>query len=637
MFARPKGLHRNQIRRALDLLEDRAVPATVVNLATTGATGTANGALLYQGDNAPAGSAAPQTFVRLQGGSIEQGYNTDGRPVQFDEDTNSLYNHSLALNQVPVVTVNGVAYREFLLGITEQAPLLDLGALLGSPASLLSLDQLRIYVGSSGNLTGYNGSTRTLAGLSPVFDLDAAGDVTVKLNDRLVSSAGAPDARILIPDAAFAGQPGGGFVYLYSHFGGTWAANPGYEEWAVRPVPPPPPPPPPPPVPSTVVEQVTNGSDTSWFADSPAMSADGTHIAFLSNLDLAGQNADGNTEVFLYSTTTGVFTQVTNTTGFNFTGAPAISGDGGWVAFTTTANLAGANADGNAEVFRYNTATGSLTQVTDTTGGSFFANQTPSLSGDGSRMAFTSTRDLVPTVGNADGNAELFLWNSGTGTFTQATNTTGGNSTAVLGPAIDANGNRVAFLSTRDLVPGQNADGSSDYFLYDVGNGSFTQLTAIPAPGGIFTLPKVDADGSRVVFSTTLDLTGGNTDGSEEVFLWDSATGLTQVTNTVDFDSVASAISADGTRIAMSSTADLTGTGKNADGNQEVFLYNTATGKMTQLTDTAGTDPTAVWSDAPAMSADGTQFALLSTADLTGTGKNADGSTELFLETVNNG
>jgi len=629
MFARPKASRRNQIRRALDLLEDRAVPATLIDLATSGAAGTANGALLYQGDNPPAGSEAAQTFFRLDGGSTEQGYNTDARPVQFDEDTNALTNHSLTLDQVPVVAVNGVAYREFLLGITEKAPLLDLGALLGSPAGLLSLDQLRIYVGSSGNLTGYNGSTRTLAGLSPVFDVDGAGDVTVKLNDRLVSAGGARDARILIPDAAFAGRPGNGFVYLYSRFGGTWAANDGYEEWAVRPVPPPPPPPAGP-----VVEQITHGADTSLFANSPAMSADGTRIAFLSNLDLAGQNADGNQEVFLYTATTGAFTQVTNTTGFSFTSAPAISGDGGWVAFTTNADLTGANADGNAELFRYNTATGAMTQVTNTTGGDFFANQTPTISEDGSRIAFTSTRDLVPAVGNADGNAELFLWTSGTGTFTQATKTTGGDFTAVLCPAISADGNRVAFLSDRDLVPGRNADGGADYFLYDVGTIFFTQLTDIPGPGGMFSPPKVDADGSRVVFSTSRDLTGGNADGNREVFLYDASTGLSQVTDTVDTDSFASAISADGTRISLASTADLTGA--NADGNQEVFLYNTATRIMTQVTDTTGADPTAVWSDAPAMSADGTRLAVLSTADLTGTGSNADASTELFLVTLNN-
>src|SRR5262245_52575455 len=98
MLAGAKASRRNQIRRALDLLEDRCVPATLVDLSTTGAQGTANGALLYQGDNPPAGSEAPQTFVRLDGGSTEQGYNTDGRPVQFDEDANSVNNHSLKLD-----------------------------------------------------------------------------------------------------------------------------------------------------------------------------------------------------------------------------------------------------------------------------------------------------------------------------------------------------------------------------------------------------------------------------------------------------------------------------------------------------------------------------------------------------------
>ena len=65
------------------------------------------------------------------------------------------------------MTVNGVAYREFVLGVTKQAPLLDLGVLLDSPAGWMSLDRLRISAGSSGNLTGYNGTTRTLAGFEP--------------------------------------------------------------------------------------------------------------------------------------------------------------------------------------------------------------------------------------------------------------------------------------------------------------------------------------------------------------------------------------------------------------------------------------------------------------------------------------
>jgi hypothetical protein len=239
MFRRASSQTSNRVRLALDALDARIVPATLVDLAHVGAEGTANGALLYQGDNPPAGAESPNTFVRMDGGSTQRGYNTDARPVQFDEDGNSNHTHSLTLADVPVVTVNGVAYREFLLGITERAPFLDLSSLLGGPAAgLLSLDQLRIYVGSTGNLTGYSASAGTLAGLFPVFDLDGSGDVTVKLDDRLVSAGGARDARILIPNSAFDGQPDTAFVYLFSRFGGTWGANAGFEEWAVRPVPP---------------------------------------------------------------------------------------------------------------------------------------------------------------------------------------------------------------------------------------------------------------------------------------------------------------------------------------------------------------------------------------------------------------
>lgn len=72
----------------------------------------------------------------------------------------------------------------------------------------------------------------------PLFDLDGAGDVTVKMNYRLNAGSGDGDAYVLIPDAAFAGQAANSYVYLYSKFGGTWTGNAGFEEWAVRTTPP---------------------------------------------------------------------------------------------------------------------------------------------------------------------------------------------------------------------------------------------------------------------------------------------------------------------------------------------------------------------------------------------------------------
>ena len=97
---------------------------------------------------------------------------------------------------------------------------------------------MRVYVGSDPNLRGYNRFTTTLAGLPPVFDLDGAGNVTVKMDYRLNSGSGSGDIVVLVPESAFAGYAATDYVYLYSRFGGTFGASGGFEEWAVRTAPP---------------------------------------------------------------------------------------------------------------------------------------------------------------------------------------------------------------------------------------------------------------------------------------------------------------------------------------------------------------------------------------------------------------
>jgi hypothetical protein len=224
-------------RLALEDLAARIVPATLLDLTTPGAVAVApSGAVVEQVDAQPTGTGYIRSFVRIQGaangGGSQQGFNTDGRPLSFDENKSPQFTRSITLGQVPVVTVNGTAYREFLLDINQKA---------SSP--YLSLDQVRVYLGTTGSVT-------SLAQLgNPVFDLDAGGDVTVKLDARLNSGSGSGDMRLLIPDAAFAGAGPGSFLYLYSKFGGLAGAtaNGGFEEWAVRAVPPTSPPESPPP------------------------------------------------------------------------------------------------------------------------------------------------------------------------------------------------------------------------------------------------------------------------------------------------------------------------------------------------------------------------------------------------------
>jgi hypothetical protein len=126
------------------------------------------------------------------------------------------------------VNITGSNYRVFLLDINQKA---------SSP--LLSLDQLQIFVGASGNLTGY--SSRALAGLPAIFDLNPDGSNTnwVELNGRLNQGLGKSDLALLVPDsllATAASNLGAASpdVYIFSRFGDHFATNGGFEQWGVQ-------------------------------------------------------------------------------------------------------------------------------------------------------------------------------------------------------------------------------------------------------------------------------------------------------------------------------------------------------------------------------------------------------------------
>ncbi len=128
--------------------------------------------------------------------------------------------------------------------------------------------------------------------------------------------------------------------------------------------------------------QPTAGSSTlpPFFADDnrePTISDDGRIIAFISTRNLTGTNADGNPELFFYNVLSGTTTQATNTVdavagvGLIFQSNPSLSSDGSIVTFFSSANLAGSNNDsnntGNAEVYLANFAGGALSNVRQVT------------------------------------------------------------------------------------------------------------------------------------------------------------------------------------------------------------------------------------------------------------------------------
>ena len=355
------------------------------------------------------------------------------------------------------------------------------------------------------------------------------------------------------------------------------------------------------------IEQITN--TTEGDNTYPSINANGTRIAFQSDRDITGGNGDHNTEIFLFDAATG-FTQVTDTTG-GVNIFPAINANGTQVVFQSNRNLTGGNGDLNFEIFLYDSITPLITQITNTSGG---ANVNPTINADGTRIAFESDGDF--TGGNGDHNTEIFLFDTGTG-FGQITDTTWG---ASVNSSINADGTRIAFMSIADITGG-NPDHNSEIFLFDTGTG-VTQVTDTTVGSNLNS--SINASGTRIAFTSNRDLTGGNGDHNFEIFLFDTAMGLTQVTDTIAGGNVYPSINADGTRIAFYSSSDHTG--ENGDGNLEIFLFDAATG-VTQVTHSTGGD-----SQNPSISADGTRIAFFSTSDLTG--ENPDGNLEIFVVTL---
>jgi uncharacterized repeat protein (TIGR01451 family) len=317
--------------------------------------------------------------------------------------------------------------------------------------------------------------------------------------------------------------------------------------------------------------QITN--TTSGDSSGPALASDTARVAFVSDADLVGNNTDGNSELFLYDLQTDSFTQVTNTTGGSGARDLSISDDGRRIAFISDRDLVGGlNPDGNEEVFSYDRIARSITQITVSTGG--IAPGIPSVSGDGNWIAFTSTQDLVEGS-NTDGNSEVFLYDQIGGVLTQVTNTSGGTGSELT--SLDENGSRIAFDSDRDLVSGQNSDNNFEVFFAQRSSGNFTQVTNTTGATGSVA-PSLSNDGTRVAFYSDRDIIPEmNTGGDEQVFVYDqNKNEFTQVTEVAGGTaSQGLVMSANGARIAFESPRDILPI-ENDDTNMEIFLGGSA-------------------------------------------------------------
>jgi Tol biopolymer transport system component len=262
----------------------------------------------------------------------------------------------------------------------------------------------------------------------------------------------------------------------------------------------------------------------------PSLSANGSRIAFRSVADLVPpDNMDGNQEIFLANVGAPGFVQVTKTASPVMNREPSISDDGTRIAFRSGTSL------GTSEIFLFDSSVPSLTQVTSTSLGQ---SHLPAISGDGTRIAFRSSGDLLPP-GNSDNTAEIFLFDVASSNLFQITETTLDSHF----PSLNGDGNLVAFVSMAEFLVGGNPEGNFELFLFDRVTGNFTQVTA--ATAGDSTDPSISANGSRIAFISSADLVPmGNPDANDELFLADclSDTDGDGLPDSIDPDIVGDAV-----------------------------------------------------------------------------------------------
>jgi len=368
------------------------------------------------------------------------------------------------------------------------------------------------------------------------------------------------------------------------------------------------------------ISQITSstGGCGDCYFHNPSLSANGS-IAFYYDGDLTGGNAGHNPEIFRFNAARNTITQITRGLCATACGFFLSSRANGSIAFSAT-------YDGNFEVFRFDAATNTITQITHSSG--LCSNGLPVMSSTNGSIAFASSCDL--TGGNPDGNVEIFYFDAGTATIKQITNSTSCRSF----PSSSIADGSIAFASECDLTGG-NPDGNFEVFRFDIATNTITQITDSTVFCLLDDRASLSASGTSIGFESSCDLTGGNPDGNSQIFRYDAVTNtISQITHSTFepgtsrcYGSFSPSVNANGS-IAFESSCDLTG--GNPDGNDEIFLFDSATKRLTQITNSARSSGSCFANSSPSLNALG-RIAFESDCNLTG--GNPDGNREIFLAT----
>ena len=300
------------------------------------------------------------------------------------------------------------------------------------------------------------------------------------------------------------------------------------------------------------VSVASDGTQANGWSEDPAISADGSTIAYHSWADdLVADDTNGHADVFVYDVATKETTRVsvasdgTQSSVGDGSGGPAVSGDGGTVVYDSSAiNLVPDDTNNAWDVFAYDMATSTTTRVSVASDGTQAdsdpwtnpggpSSTDPAISDDGGTIVYYSeATNLVPD--DTNGGADVFAYDVATATTTRVSVASDGTQAGGLSffPAISGDGGTIVYYSDAPNLVGGDTNGTNDVFSYDVATATTTRVSVASdgtqATGGGSYQPAISGDGGTIVYySGATNLVADDTNGEVDAFVYDVATAAT--------------------------------------------------------------------------------------------------------------
>jgi len=354
---------------------------------------------------------------------------------------------------------------------------------------------------------------------------------------------------------------------------------------------------------TTRISEDSTGTGANDGNDNPAISADGTYVAFRSFADnLVPGDANGRGDIIVHNISTGTkeIASVTSAGRQTFdesSALPTLSSDGRFVAFETdSAELINNDSNGITDVFvrdRGKEITLRASEAAPGTQGNGDTADDPAVSSDGRFVAFRSgATNLVD--GDTNQVDDVFVFDRDSGNIERVSvnsDDVQGDATSAQ-PSISDNGRFVAFVSlATNLATTNDTNQTADIYVRDRDMGT-TERVSVNTDGvggdNFSQLPSISGNGQFVAFeSFATNLVNDDMNGEFDVFVRDldgETTERVSVGEMGEGDSASfyASISDDGRFVAFESAAkNLVGADTNEA--QDAFVHDRDSGETRRV------------------------------------------------------